>query len=264
MGNDEPKKFQISDSSSVTALDIIIPVYNEGENIIPVLASLSQSVKTPFRVMICYDHDEDTTLPVLKNYQPSNFKIALVKNRARGAHEAIMTGFEQSDARAVLVLPADDIYNAPLIDRMYDQFSQGCDLVVASRLMKGGCMKGGPWLKSFLVRAASFTLYGFARIPVTDASNGFRLFSRRVVDGISIESKRGFAFSLELLVKCHRLGWRMGEVPASWFERTKGKSRFRLFEWLPQYLRWYFYGFATTYFGRSSRTVAPKIGEAKS
>ena len=70
------------------------------------------------------------------------------------------------------------------------------------------------------MRAGNFTLYHLARLPTHDASNGFRLFSRRTMDEIAIESDRGFCYSIELLVKCHRLGWQIGEVPANWFERS--------------------------------------------
>jgi dolichol-phosphate mannosyltransferase len=55
-------------------------------------------------------------------------------------------------------------------------------------------------------------------------------------------------------VKCHRLGWPIGEVPIEWYERTAGQSRFRVLKWLPKYLRWYFYAFATTWLGARSVT----------
>ena len=75
------------------------------------------------------------------------------------------------------------------------------------------------------------------------------MFSRRTMD--EIESTRGFCYSIELLVKCHRLRWRIGEVLARWFERVDGKSRFRV----GTYMRWYAYAFATTFLGRSAGTV---------
>ena len=62
-------------------------------------------------------------------------------------------------------------------------------------------------------------------------------------------------YSIELLVKCHRLGWRIGEVPARWFERAHGASRFQVVKWLPDYLRWYRYAFATSYLRRPAETV---------
>jgi hypothetical protein len=116
-------------------------------------------------------------------------------------------------------------------------------------------MVGCPWLKDVLVRSANFTLYNLACLPTHDASNGFRLFSHRIIDEITIESDRGFCYSIELLVKCHRLGWRIGEVPARWFQRAHGASRFQVIKWLPDYLRWYVYAFATTYLRRTAQSV---------
>jgi dolichol-phosphate mannosyltransferase len=230
----------------MVALDIIIPVYNEGKNILPVLEELRSRVKTPYRVLVCYDRDEDTTLVALRDYDSAGVEIVPVKNRRTGAHGAVVTGFKASAAPAVLVMPADDTHNAGIIDELFEKFRQGCDIVAPSRFMPGGCMKGCPWLKAVLVRSAAFTLYHLARLPTHDPTNGFRLFSRRVITEINIESDRGFAFSLELLVKAHRRGWKIAEVPAEWHERSHGKSRFRIGKWLPMYLRWYALAFGTT------------------
>jgi dolichol-phosphate mannosyltransferase len=241
-------------------LDIIIPVYNEGDNIVPTLRALAREVKTPSRVLICYDHEDDNTLPAIRNNREgfSNLTIEFVRNRGRGAHGAVLTGFSASTAPFILVFPADDDFNAGIIDSMVAQAAQGRDIVCASRFMAGGSMVGCPWLKAVLVRTAGFTLYYIARLPTHDASSGFRLFSRRVLDEIEIESERGFCYSIELLVKCHRLAWCIGEVPAQWFERTRGASRFQVIKWLPDYLRWYLYAFATTYLRRRGESVPRK------
>jgi glycosyltransferase involved in cell wall biosynthesis len=239
-------------------LDIIIPVYNEGENIVRVLRSLQEHVRTPFRVLICYDHDEDNTLPAIRVGNLPGLDLQPVKNRGQGALGAILTGFEDSRAPAVLVLPADDDYNAPNLDRMVERWRAGCDIVAGSRFLPGGCMIGCPRLKATLVRLSAWALYHLARVPTHDPSNGFRLFSRRVLETIPIESTVGFAYSIELLVKCHRLGWKIGEVPVSWYERKAGQSRFRVLRWLPQYLRWFFYAFATTFLFRGPRSVLLK------
>ena len=238
----------------MTTLDIIIPVYNEGNNIVRVLDSLKNGIKTPFRVLVCYDFDEDTTLPAIRGYDSTSMSIVLVKNKASGPHAAVVTGFQASSADAALVFPADDTYNIHIIDLMVRRFEEGCEIVAASRFMPGGRMVGCPWLKSVLVRTAAFTLHYIARVPTHDPTNGFRLFSRRVHRSIAIELSAGFTYSLELLVKAHRMGWQVGEVPALWFERTQGqgKSNFKVIKWLPAYLRWYFYAFASTYLGRRS------------
>ena len=89
-----------------------------------------------------------------------------------------MTGIEHSNSSSLIIFPADDLINQNIIDKMYNKFQEGCQVVVASRFMEGGSMKGCPLLKSILVRTASWTLYFFFSIPVRDASNGFRLFSK--------------------------------------------------------------------------------------
>ncbi|MDX2195177.1 MAG: glycosyltransferase [Cytophagales bacterium] len=241
-------------------LDIIIPVYNEAETISEVLFAIKMHVKTPNCVLICYDKEEDNTLPVVQKLQSEGLalNIKLIKNKGKGAHGAIMTGFENCTASAILVYPGDDYYNAKILDKMYSKMSKGSDIVVASRFMKGGSMQGCPWLKSIFVRTASFTLYTFALIPVRDASNGFRMFSKRVLDNFEIESTQGFTYSIELLVKCHRYGWKISEVPSTWIERDKGTSKFSVSKWLPYYLKWYFYGFQTTFLRRGPETVKLK------
>ena len=178
--------------------------------------------------------------------------------RALGLQFAGMHKLLVRSAPLVVVYPADDDFNPGILDRMVALARQGCDVVCASRFIPGGTMRGCPWLKATLVRSAAFTLHHFARLPTHDPTSGFRLFSRRVIENLQIESDQGFTYSLELLVKAHRLGWRIGEVPALWFERKHGASRFRVIKWLPAYLRWYGYAFATTFLRRPPDTVARK------
>jgi glycosyltransferase involved in cell wall biosynthesis len=241
-------------------LDIVIPVYNEGRNIVATLAALRRALATPARVLICYDHPDDDTLSAIRaNPQAyAGLAVEFVRNRGRGAHGAVMSGFAASAAPFVLMYPADDDANAPMLDRMVALARAGCDIVCASRFMPGGAMVGCPPLKAALVRSANFTLRHLARLPTTDASNGFRLFSRRVIERIAVESDQGFCYSIELLVKAHRLGWKIDEVPVRWFERRHGASRFRVVKWLPAYLRWYGYAFATTFLRRPPETVPLK------
>ena len=243
--------------AATSRLDVIIPVYNEGDNILPTLQSLVRAVKTPLRVLICYDREDDNTLTAIRNNRNALGALAIefVRNQGAGAHAAVLTGFAFSAAAFVVVMMADDDYNAGIIDAMVAKAENGCDIVCASRFMPGGSMVGCPLLKSALVRTGNFTLHHLSRLPTRDATNGFRLFARRVLDQIVIESDRGFCYSIELVVKCHRLHWRIAEVPAQWRERARGTSRFQVMKWLPAYLRWYFYAFATTYLRRSARTV---------
>ena len=228
-------------------IDIVIPVFNEGASIIEVIELLELNVKTRFRILICYDFEEDNTLEAINRSERSAV-IEFIKNNGAGPCDAVKSGFNASNSECVIVYPGDDISNQKIIDSMYKKFIQGSDVVVASRFIPGGSMIGCPLVKSILVRAASFSLFMLSSIPVKDASNGFRLFSRKALNLINIESTHGFTYSLEILVKCNRLKLPIEEVPAQWIERKEGKSNFKVFFWLKMYLRWYRYGLETTWF----------------
>jgi glycosyltransferase involved in cell wall biosynthesis len=237
----------------VSDLDIVIPAYNEGSNIIGVLKSLDAGVRTSHRILIAYDREDDDTLPVVRAHKAQD--VVLVKNEGSGVFDAVTTAFRVTTAPAILVWPADDSHNANRIDLMVDRVRSGCEIVVASRFMPGGRMVGCPWVKSVIVRSSAFVLHRIAGLPTHDPSNGLRMFSRRVIRAVPLESTDGFTYSIELLVKAHRLGWRICELPFEWHERVRGRSRFRVLGWLPAYFVWFRYAFATTYLRRGPETV---------
>lgn len=226
-------------------IDIIIPIYNEGSQVIKLLDLLRKNMKNDFKIFLCYDEESDNIFDYENNLKKFNFEIELVKNKSFGPCGAVKTGLEKSTSECKLVYPADDFINTKIIDIMFEKFKDGSDIVVASRFIKGGSMKGCPLLKSVLVRSASFTLHAFSSIPVRDASNGFRMFSKKLLEKVKIQSNLGFAYSLELLVKCNRLGFEISEVPARWEERIEGKSNFKILKWLREYIKWYIYGLQT-------------------
>jgi len=248
----------------VSKLDIDIPVYNEGENIVSTLRAIAREVRTPARVLLIYDDADDNTLAAVKKHRNEfgTLNVELLQNKNHGAHAAVMTGFASASAPYVVMFPADDDYNPAILDAMVARGQEGADIVCASRFMPGGSMVGCPALKAVLVRSGNWLLHHVARIPTRDASNGFRFFSRRVIAEIPIESSTGFCYSIEYLVKAHRLGWRIDEVPAQWFERKSGKSRFKVLRWLPAYLRWCGYALGTVVrrWARAGRTSAQRDG----
>jgi len=86
-------------------------------------------------------------------------------------------------------------------------------------------------------------IYYLAKVKTKDATNGFRFFSRRVIENIEIESTTGFIYSLEYLVKSIENNYKIARFPAKWIERKKGQSRFTILKWSLDYLYWYFYAF---------------------
>ena len=227
--------------------NIIIPVYNEGESLIKVINHLKKEVKANCQILICYDDDTDNLFQYINEILMINKNIKLIKNNYYGPCGAVKTGLEKSETNAMIVYPADDLINGNILDDMYKLYLEGYDIVAPSRFMKGGSMKNCPFIKEMIVRFASFTLFKLSSIPVEDASNGFRLFSKKIINRFNIESELGFAYSLELLVKAERNGYKIKQLPSQWLEREIGSSNFKIFRWLKQYLKWYFYGLLTNF-----------------
>ena len=163
-------------------LEIVIPIYNEGKNILKLFELFETSVKTKFRILLCYDLDSDDIFSFKNEFERFKFDIVLVKNPSAGPCAAIKEGLYFGNSECVIVYPADDFLNINIIDKMYLSFKENNDIVVASRFMKGGSMKGCPMVKSILVRLASSSLYVLSSIPVREAINGFRLFSRKLIN----------------------------------------------------------------------------------
>lgn len=226
-------------SATPYQLSIVLPVYNEGPNIGGVLASISDQVRTPHEVIVVYDYDEDDTLPVVRSLQARMPELRLHRNAGRGVLAAMRSGFEAARAPYVLVAMADGSDDMAVVDRMIGMARDGADLVAASRYVWGGAQIGGPRLKGLLSRLAGWSLHVIGGLPIHDPTNNFKLYSRTLLRDIEIESSAGFELALELTVKAHIRGYRLGELPTVWRERRAGTSRFRIARWLPHYLRWY-------------------------
>jgi dolichol-phosphate mannosyltransferase len=223
------------------ALSIVVPVYNEGENITTTLTRLRSNVRVrPLEIVVVYDFDEDSTVPVVRRLQAEIPEVRLHKNDLeRGVLSAIKSGFNATRAPHVLVTMADLSDDPKDIDRLLDSAKDGADLVAGSRYMPGGRQSGGPFVKRTLSRLAGLSLHYIGGIPTHDATNNFKIYSRRLLDSVTIDSTAGFELALELTVKAHSMGMRIAEVPTTWHDRTVGESRFRTLAWLPHYLRWY-------------------------
>lgn len=226
------------------ALNIVVPVYNEAENFPRFYESIRNHVQTPFKLLVVFDHDEDTTVPVARAVAEQDGRVELVKNEFKGVLGALKTGLRRPGGRAVLVTMADGSDDHSQIDEMFNLFNQGHALVVASRYSRGGRQEGGPFLKGLLSRAAGVSLRYLAGLPTSDPTNSFKLYSRELVDSVEIESGGGFEIGLELTVKAFQRGLKITELPTVWKDRMAGKSNFKLAKWLPFYLRWYLEAFA--------------------
>jgi len=223
-------------------LTIVTPVYNEGKNFPGLYKQVKKHIKTPHRLVVVYDFDEDNTVPVVKRYQKKDKTLILHKNsRGRGVLNAILSGFDYVKSGPLLIIMADLSDDLSIVDGMYDLYLQGATVVCGSRYMKGGKQIGGPPLKRSLSHLAGTSLYWLRRFPTHDVTNNFRLYDKAFLNEITIESQGGFEIAMEITVKAFKQNKKIVELPTVWRDRTAGDSNFKLWKWLPSYLRWYFY-----------------------
>jgi dolichol-phosphate mannosyltransferase len=228
-----------------TELSLVIPVYNEGANFPGLWTAVTSQIRSRFRAFVVYDFDEDNTVPVLQQIiSTGETRLVPVKNNVgRGVIGAIRTGFAQVESGPVLVIMADLSDDLTKVDQMVDYYRKGYQVVAGSRYMPGGRLLDAPPLKGAMSRIAGLTLHWFRGIPTHDATNAFKLYDSKILKNMTIESKAGFELSLEITVKAFLAGCRIVELPTTWRGRTQGESRFKIWAWLPQYLKWYFYAF---------------------
>src|SRR6185437_3664276 len=143
------------------ALSVVIPVYNEGENVVPTLRGVVESTKIrPLEVLVVHDFDEDTTVPVVKRIQAEMPEVRLYKNTlGRGVLNAMKSGLRAARAPYVLITMGDGSDDPRDIDPMYVLARAGADVVAGSRYMRGGKQVGGPLLKRTMSRTAGLSLH---------------------------------------------------------------------------------------------------------
>lgn len=236
-------------------LTIVIPVYNEGAHILCTLDEIRKHLRVPAVVSVVYDTESDNTLPPVRQL-PADFRppVRLIRNAyGRGALNAIKTGLETAQTEFIIVTMADLSDPPEVMNAMVEAAKHAhADIVCASRYMKGGKQFGGPKFKGFLSRTAGQLLCWLARIPTHDPTNSFKLYRKSFIHATPIESSGGFELGIELVVKAHRAKRTVVEVPTIWRDRVQGTSNFKLWKWLPCYMRWFLYAFGIGHAGRRS------------
>lgn len=227
-------------STATPRVSIVIPAYEEGAGILPVLARLGEAVSVEAEVIVVVDSDADTTLPHVRSAAETDQRIrSVVNSYGRGPANAIRFGIDSAVAPVVVVTMADGCDDPFQIDALTRLVERGVVVAAASRYARGGQQVGGPWLKGFLSRMAGLSLHVFARVGTRDATNSFKAYSKSFISHVGIESDRGFEIGIELVAKARRYRLPVAEIPTIWLDRTFGESNFKLFAWLPRYLRWY-------------------------
>ena len=224
-------------------ISIVAPVKDEKDNLRWTVDRIFRNVKTHFELLIVYDDAKDNTLPEALVIAGMHKNIRCIKNdRGAGVVNAILKGFSEAKGDYLVMMAVDRTDDPKTINVMFDKLQDGFDLVCPTRYSKGGAVIGTISVKSILSRLAGLSTPRLLGIPTSDLTYSYKMFRSKILNEIQIESKGGFEFAEELVIKAHLKGYRICEVPTLWKDRIYGKSKFKLKKWLPKYIYWYFYG----------------------
>jgi dolichol-phosphate mannosyltransferase len=233
-----------SASAASPRVSVVIPAYNEGEDILPGLERIIATVETDAEIMVIVDTDDDTTIEPVTRFAKQHPQLrVLVNDYGRGPAHAIRYGIDHAAASIVAVTMADGCDDPRQIDELVLLVERGVVVAAASRYMAGGQQVGATGFKSFLSRFAGRSLNAFAHVGTRDATNSFKAYDADFVRSVGIDSRDGFEIGLELTAKARRLRLPVAEIPTIWLDRTAGASNFRVAQWIPKYLRWYRFAF---------------------
>src|ERR1700691_2543474 len=201
-------------------VSVVVPAYNEGEQVIGVLDRLFESVRLPCEVLVVVDFAGDTTVAVAEEYARKESRLrCLVNTYGRGPANAIRFGIDAATAQVTVVTMADGCDDARQIDELVRLVERGVAVAAASRYMPGGQQVGGPILKGAMSRLAGRSLKTLAQVGTRDATNSFKAYSTDFVREVGIDSRDGFEIGIELTAKAKRMRLPVAEIPTLWLDR---------------------------------------------
>jgi dolichol-phosphate mannosyltransferase len=241
-------------------VSVVIPAYNEGFDIVPVLDRIFESVRIPCEVLVIVDTPDDTTIPVIDEYVLKEPRLRyLVNTYGRGPAHAIRFGIEVAASPVAVVTMADGCDDPRQIDDLARLVDRGVAVAAGSRYMPGGQQVGGPVLKGLMSKTAGRSLRVLAHIGTRDATNSFKAYSTDFVRMVGIDSRDGFEIGIELTAKARRMRLPVAEIPTIWLDRQAGVSNFRVAKWIPSYLRWYRFAFGPRLTAEQVRAYGQKM-----
>jgi dolichol-phosphate mannosyltransferase len=210
-------------------ISVVIPTYNEAENIEPLVRQLL-ALPLGLNVIVVDDNSPDGTGDILDRLATEDGRVRSVHRPGKlGLGTAHIAGFRRAiadGAALVISMDADFSHDPRYVPAMIEKI-QGCDLVIGSRYVRGG----GARECTLPRRALSWGANGFAKVVLglhaNDCTAGFRCYRREVLENVGLDEifSNGYSFLIEMLYRTQRLGYKVGEVPIVFENRQRGASK---------------------------------------
>lgn len=208
---------------------VIIPTYNERENIVPLIERLLR-LHHALHVLVVDDHSPDGTARQVRDRFNGNSRVHLLQRAEKsGIGPAYLAGFKwalKRDYEAVIEMDADFSHRPHYIPKFL-QGLQRNDMVVGSRWVKGGRIYNWSWFRLLLSRAANLYAKWILQVPVHDLTGGFTAYRRQVLEALDLNRihSDGYSFQIEMKYRALRKGFKLKEMSITFYERKAGRSK---------------------------------------
>lgn len=209
---------------------IILPTYNEIENIRPVVENIL--AQGPFDVLVVDDNSPDGTGNLAENLAEEHFGRVFVLHRVRkeGLGRAYCAGFEWGLSRSYDVLfemDADFSHNPAHLPQFIQEIQDGADVVLGSRNIAGGGTRNWSPLRQIISKGGSLYAQAILWLPYRDLTSGFKAFRREVLETLDLNSieSNGYSFQIEVTYRAHQMGYEIKETPIIFIDREVGVSK---------------------------------------
>lgn len=208
---------------------VVIPTYNERDNVEPLIRELHQTMPR-LSILIVDDNSPDETGALVGEIARVNPLVHLLaRPRKLGLGTAHIAGFKWALERnfdLILTMDADFSHPPSAIPRLVEA-AQSADIVIGSRYVKGGGMQDCTVPRILLSWGANLFARSVLQLSANDATAGFRLYKRGVIESIDLGAIQsdGYSFLVEMLYLCQAAGWRIGEAPILFVDRRFGTSK---------------------------------------
>lgn len=210
---------------------VIIPTYNERENITEIIGAV-MSLPEQLHVMIIDDNSADGTAKTVETLQSEYLdRLFLIQRSGKlGLGTAYILGFKWALEHGydfIMEMDADFSHNPTDLSRLLHACQHHADLVVGSRYVKGGKVENWPSDRIFISKGASIYVRLITGMPVHDTTAGFVCYKRKVLDNIDLDKIRfiGYAFQIEMKFAAWQCGFKLKEIPITFKDREKGASK---------------------------------------
>lgn len=224
-------KVTINNHIALSDSIVIIPTYNEKENIAKIIEAVF-SLNKSFHILIVDDGSPDGTAAIVKELQIKYPNSLFLEERTGklGLGTAYIHGFKWSLEREydfIFEMDADFSHNPKDLIRLYDAASECGGMSVGSRYVSGGKLENWPWDRILLSYGASLYVRMITWMPVKDPTAGFVCYSRQVLEKIDFDKIKfiGYAFQIEMKFATRTLGFKIAEVPITFTDRVEGDSK---------------------------------------